>query len=101
MEREKWKFKLELIKYNYWRRRREVTMIFSVARRYRAILIIIILHRTIVVVVVVRCQDDYSSQKERVKEANISERLLLCVQYKKNYGVCHFLLVVHEGSTKL
>lgn len=73
-------------------------MIFSGARRYRAILIIIILQRTIVVV---RRQDDFSSQKERVKEANISERLLLCMQYKKKYSVCHFLLVVHEGSTKV
>lgn len=62
-------------------------MIFSVARRYRAILIIIILQRTIVVV---RRQDDFSSQKERVKEANISERLLLCMQYKKIQRVSFF-----------
>lgn len=72
-------------------------MIFSVARRYRAILIIIILQRTIVVV---RRQDDFSSQKERVKEANISERLLLCMQYKKNTACVIFYSLYTRGLQK-
>lgn len=72
-------------------------MIFSVARRYRAILIIIILQRTIVVV---RRQDDFSSQKERVKEANISERLLLCMQYNKKIQRVSFFTRCTRGVYK-